>query len=344
MTTGIASGLGATWGFAQEGTVGTFQAPANWLPVSSDKVIGDKKTVQGQALHGGLFELGAHRRLTMLEAKGPVEMEVMVNQMGLLFKNMLGHCISGPTEIGSSGAYTSIFVPADLTGLSLSLQSGRPMTGGTIQPFSYNGCKITDWEFSIASAEILKLALTFDGMAEATATSYTAPSYTAAPVFAGVDGGLLTGGTVTTTSGVASISGGTAPIGTVKSVSLKGTNAMDTTRQTLGSTTKREQLANAFRKVGGTMVVEFANLTDMYNAYEADSPMTMQLNFTSPAMAGTAENAALNILCPAIYLNGTPPEVDGPGVISVSVPFDVLDDGTDPVIQITTVSSDTTLD
>ena len=343
MTTGIASGLGATWGFAQETTVGTFHAPAFWLPVDSDKVKGDKKTVQGQALHGGLFELGAHRRLTMLEAKGAVEMEVMVAQMGVLLKNMLGSCISGPTQIGSTGAYTAIFVPADLTGLSMSLQSGRPMTNGTIQAFSYNGCKVTDWELTVAAAEILKLAVTFDGWAEATATTYTAPSYTPANIFAGVDGVLTTGGTVTTTSGVASVSGGSALVGTVKSVSLKGTNAMDTTRQTIGSTTKREQLANAFRKVGGTMVVEFANLTDMYNAYEADTPITLSLNFTSPTLAGTGTQAALNILCPAIYLNGEPPEVDGPGVISVSAPFDVLDDGVDPVIQFTTISSDATL-
>jgi hypothetical protein len=119
---------------------------------------------------------------------------------------------------------------------------------------------------------------------------------------------------------------------------------MDTTRQTLGSTTKREQLANAFRKYTGTLVVEFANLTDMYNAYYADTPVTLQLNFTSPTLAGVGHYASLSILCPAIYLNGTPPEVDGPGVITVSVPFDILDDGTDPVIQFTTVSTDTTLD
>lgn len=342
MTTGIASGLGATWGLAQEGTVGTFQAPTRWLPFLSDKVKGSKKTVQSQALHGGLYELGSRRRLVFHEAKGAIELDVQDRQLGLILKNMLG---GTPlvTQIGSTAAWIQTHTPGDLQGLSLSFQSGRPAVNGTITPFSYNGCKVTDWELSVAAAAIAKLAVTVDGWDESVSQTYTAPSFITSHPLAWVDATLLLGGTATTTAGITTVASGVAPLGTVKSVSIKGQNVVATDRQQIGSLVKREQLANNFRKYSGSIQVEFANLTDMYNAYYADTPLTLQLNMVGPLIPTSATNASLNVVIPQIYFNGEPPETDGPGILEVTVPFDVTDDGVDPAIQIQYTSADTAI-
>ena len=338
----IPSGLGATWGLGQETTVGTAVTPTRFLPVNSDKVVGSKKTVQSEALHSGLFELGARRRLVMHEAKGQVDLDLTDRGLGLLLKNMIGSSATAVQQ-GGSAAYLQQHTPGDTLGLGLTLQSGRPDITGTIRAFTYNGAKVTDWELSCSTAGLAKLTATFDAWDESTATAYTAPSYTAANVLSFVDASLLLGATITTTSGIASYSAGTAPVGTVKSVSIKGQNGLAVDRQQVGSLTKREALSNAFRKYTGQMVVEFANLTELYNLYYADTATSLVVSFTGGTAIAASYYPGLTIICPQIFLDGAPPATDGPGVLELTIPFTILDDGTDPPIQFNYMSKDTTL-
>ena len=343
MTTTVPSGLGATWGIAQETTVGTIATPTRFLPMISDKVVGSKKTVQSAALHnGGLYELGSRRRLVMHEAKGQVELDLTDRGLGLLLKNMIGSTAS-PVQQGGSAAYLQQHVPGDTLGLSLTLQSGRPDITGTVRPFTYNGAKVTDWEISVSTAGLAKLTCSFDAWDEATGTAYAAPSYTASNALSWVDASLLLGGAVSTTAGIATVTGGTAPVGTVKSVSIKGQNGLALDRQQVGSLTKREALSNAFRKYSGQMVVEFANLTELYNLYYADTSTTLVVQLQGSTAIASTYFPGLTIICPQIFLDGAPPATEGPGVLQLTVPFTILDDGTDPPIQFNYMSKDTTL-
>jgi hypothetical protein len=344
MTTAIASGLGATWGFTKEATVGTFTTSGmRWLPFVSDKMKGEKKTVDSPVIHGGLYELGTRRRLVFHGAKGAVEFELQNRQLGLLLQAMIG---STPTiaQQGATAAYLQTHVPGDTQGTSFAIQAGRPQVGGTIQQFNYNGCKVTEWELSLQRDQIAKLTVTWDGWDENTTAAYAAPSYVASTPLAFVDGAVLLGGSVTSTAGViTSWTGAAAPSGTIESISIKGQNVFDVERQTIGSLTKAEQIANGFRKYSGQMVVEFANLTDLYAAYYADTPLSLQLNIQGSLISGTYYNL-LQAWCPYIKLNGEPPETDGPAILKVTVPFDILDDGAgDPPIQFNYQSIDTSV-
>lgn len=439
MATGIASGLGATWGVTKEGTVGTFTTTSmRWIPVVTDKVIGNKKTVTSQALHGGLYELANLRALTFLEAKGAIELELRTRQAGLLLEAMIGssptlvpitggtwtvtitgsptggnftlsfgsgnttgniaynatagtvqtavQALSGQgsaTVAGSAGGpytitgltvpgiltangagltggsspaataaattggagYGQVHQPGDLTGTSYSLQSGRPQTNGTIQQFNYGGAKITDWELSCQTGELAKLMATWDAWSENTSTAYATPAYvvTNNNPFNFTQGAFVTSASAATIPyGVAQINSGAAPTGIVKKVSIKGQNPLDTTRQPIGSTTKKEQLANNFRKYTGTAEVEFANLTDLYNAYNADTQTSLQLTFTSGVnIPTTSVPFSIQVLCPAVFFNGAPPDTDGPHVLTQKVTFDILDDGVTTPIQFYYVSQDT---
>ena len=97
---------------------------------------------------------------------------------------------------------------------------------GTIQPFTYTGCKITDWTLGVQSVQIADLQVTVDGAAATTAMSYTAASFVNSTPMHFAEGKLTLGGTVSTTSGTASVSGGTTIssggtyAGAVKSVSI----------------------------------------------------------------------------------------------------------------------------
>jgi len=49
------------------------------------------------------------------------------------------------------------------------MQVGRPQISGvTVQPFTYTGCKVTDWEFSCSDNQIAQLKCTVDAQTELT--------------------------------------------------------------------------------------------------------------------------------------------------------------------------------
>lgn len=350
MSTAIASGLGESFGFAKEATVGTWTSSGmRWVMHNKAEFMLHKHTVQSQALHGDPFELTDRRRLTSYTVDGSIEYEVQDKQFGLLFQMMLGANTDAcaPVQIMSTTAYTQTFVPALLEGLSLSGQKGVPETSGTVNNFSQNGLKIIDWEIAVGVDEIAKMALTLDGWNEVTSESFSSPTYltgSSAPnLLAFPDGSFLIGGTPSTTDGITTVSDGAAPTGLVKSVSIKGSNKVKQDRLYLGSLYKAEQISNAFRPITGEIEIEYANLADFYNSFVSDTPTTLQFNLTSPVEIGSSGNyGTVSVILPNVRWEGDSPNANGPEVITTKVPFTALEDtGGDPIIQIQYISSDT---
>lgn len=337
----IASGLGATLGFASETNYGTFVAPTKWATFEKEALKLKKHIVQSKALHGGLYELASRRAYVTHTVDGSIDLDLYDRGLGLIWQQALG---SNPTPVenGTSGVYTTVHTPGDTTGRSLSVQVGRPNTAGAMEAFSYGGVKITDWTLNVASGQIAKLALTVDGASESTSEAYTAASYVPSNMLHFAEAKLLIGGAVTTTGGSASVAGATA-LAVVKSCQVKHQLGMDTSRFFLGANgQKAEPLANAFRGITGQMDVEFENLTDVYQAFSGDTPTALQLDFTGPVIAGGI-NSSVQVLIPVVYFEDGTPTVDGPQVLHTQVNFTGLDDGSNPPIQVTTVSLDPTL-
>lgn len=350
MATGIPSGLGATFGAALETTVGTFATPARWLPHLKAEFHNKKKTVQSEALRGNRFLLGSRRGVVSYTVDGSLELDVVDRQLGIFFQVALGCASPLNTEIGSTGVYTQTHTTGPLEGLALSVQKGVPeIPSGTIQAFSYAGLKMLDWQLDVATDQIAKFTATLDGWAESTATSYTAATYltgsSAPDILTFAEGALTLGGTVSTSAGITSVSGGSAPTGLVSGVTIKGVNKVDQGRFPLGSTTKKEQVSNGFGEISGELEVEFANLSDFYTAYVADTPTALQFTLTGPQVGTSGTNHSfVQVTLPAIRFepDSTPNET-GPEVIKVKVPFVALDDGLgDPVCQIQYQTVDTT--
>jgi len=296
----IGSGLGATCGFVAEATVGTPVTVTRWPFMVSESFTGHKKVVESSALAGSVLQAASHRAVVGYESNGQIVFELQDRQLGLFFANMLG---AAPTITGA-GPYVQTTNLGNPTGMSFTTQIGRPTSTGTMEPFTYNGCKIKSWEISCSQGQIAKLALGVDGWQEVTTTSYAAPSVVASNAF------NFTGGALTY--------GAAAPVGIVRNVTMKGTWGLATERFQIGSLYKSEQLVNNWLQLETTATIEFANLSDVYNAYAADTQQAIVLSFTGPIISGST-NSSLVITAASSFFNAGPPAVSGPDLITQAV-------------------------
>lgn len=340
-----ASGRSGQFGFGAESTPGTAVTVDHFAEINSEGIEFTPTELQGMGLRAsGLYPRDSRRVRSRKSAAGPVNMDFATNKMGLLLKNMLG-AVSGPTQQASTAAYKAVFTPADTKGLGLTMQVGRPQTDGTVQAFTYKGCKIPSWEISVSDNDIAKLNLDVDAWDQDTATGLASASYVAgAGVFNFAQVATFKiGGTASTTSGVVSISGGTTVSTIAKGFSLKGTTPMDTERFGLGNAgVKAEQRENDWRSLSGSLDAEFTSRSEFYDLFAADTTTALQLTFTGANIESTYYRT-LDIILPAVRFSKVNPLLDGPGLVRQTLDFDVTDDGANAVVQITTISTDTAL-
>lgn len=357
MTVPVGSGISGQYGFAQEVTVGTATvAGMRFLEADGDGLKQTKKTVQGKGLHaGGLYLRTGRRAYTTREATGDVTMDVTTNGFGLIFQHMLGSfgSLFTNTQVGVTPAWTQVHRPGSLKGKALTIQKGAPTNAAVVEPITYTGCKITDWELSCKVDDLVKLKLTVDSMDELSADSASWPQGVAGPALAVAsylnsrvlhfaEGHIYHGGTVVVSGGgVASI---TTPVEltTVSEVTLKGSNKMKTDRWFLGSGgRKKEPIENDFREISGSFTAEFEDRT-MYNKFGRDTVDPMRLLFTDPFDEGGGSHSFLEIIVPSVPLNSGSPSVDGPDVLKMQYDFDGLDPQTTASpIQFTYQTTDT---
>lgn len=334
----VGSGIGASLGIAAESTAGTAVAPTRWLEFNSESLSQEKVIVEGGGLRGGgLFPRTNRRSVTGRNAGGGVSLNVTTSGMGLLFKAMMGTATSA---VVTGSAYQQVHTPGDLIGNSLTVQKLIPTLTGSLQAFTYNGCKVTDWELSCAKDEKLTLSLTLDAWAESTAVAAGTPSYsTTTQEFDFMQGALILGGTVSTSGGVTSISGGTAVSG-VSAATVTGTTGIRTASDNRYINGKVEQVQNAWRSVGGTLTTDFISRADIYDLFNADTAAALRLTFTQTTAITGSTYPTVEVLIPSVTFTGETPQVGGTDVVSLSAGFVGRDDGANPAVQIRYVTSD----
>lgn len=355
----------ATWALCASGTF----TGARPLEYKSESLELKKTTVQGQGMHaGGLFDRLNRRVLTNYAVSGSITCDLPNRNLNYLLQNMTGSpntLVTGasalytPTQISTTGAYQSYHSPGNTKGLSLSFQKGVPTVDGVVEPFTYVGCKITDWEISVATGAIAQLNLGIDGYNELADGNIDPINGTCPSLFSWSESGIesatdplnvfhfreasvLSGGTPTLTAGVLTLAGASA-LGNVTQCNVKETKTMDVSRYFLGSKGyKAEQIENGFRNISGGFDVEWLSAETMYQAFAQDTTTSLQLSFVGN-VAGTsgANKDTLIITFPNIKLDGESPKVGGPGIVSQSVTFTGLDDEVTAPYQINYISSDT---
>lgn len=341
------SGLSAQIGFGAETTVGTAATVTRFYEFLSESIKFEPTWLESEGLKAGqAYKRAARTVQSRFTVSGDVAMEyVDRGGMGLLWRHGLGSQTTTGTQIGTTGAYQQVHTAGSKAAIGLTGQVGRPQTNATVKPFTYSGLKIPSWEFSVSDGEIAQLKLTFDGWNLSTAISLTTASYDAAATpFTFADASTFTlGGTVSTTAGLTSVSGGVAVVTVVKGFTLSGESPMAVERFGLGNLgIKKEQIENGIPTITGSLDAEFADQAELYDVFKSNTSKALQLDLAH-GTAGIGQPFRLSLIMPSVKFKMADVAVDGPDIVGQSVDFEAYDDGTNPVLQVRVVSTDTTL-
>jgi hypothetical protein len=341
MATG--TGLDAQLGFKLETTWGTPVTVDKFVEFDTENLEWEPTYIEPTGLRVGTKYKRASRLVKSRESvTGGFELAFATRTMGTLLKAALGSSVSSPTVVTGS-AYKQVHNPGDFLTKSLTIQVGRPEPSGTVRAHTYEGCKITSWEFSVADNEVAKFKVEVDGQTELTATALATASFASAPVaevfnFSNVSTFKL-GGTVTGTTEL-SVASGTAVTAVVKSFSIKGENGMATERFGLGNSgIKSEQLENDTPTITGSMTAEY-DRTTFYDLFKANTTTAIELKLEGSVISGSDKNT-IHIIVPAAKFKKATPTVEGPDVVQATVDFEAYSDETNSPLMFKLISADT---
>lgn len=342
-----------TYGVAptMPGASGHFYAIKGGETLSSKKVA-----MQGEGIfYGKLHPMASRRVVAGWDAGGALTLEVPTRNLQQWLLPMFGsygQTAATLTQDLSTGAYKSVHAPGPLETQSFALQKGVTTVDGVTEPLTYVGCKISDWEISVEKHAIAQLALTIMARNELAGAGNSDPLNVSVPslatysapigsVFHWAQGTLFSGGTASTTSGVTSVSGASTA-GNIRKASIKYTTPLDGDRYFLGKGGFRDEpIQNGLRQIAVSYEVEWLSSEAAYNAYAADTPTALQLQFQGPIIGSGSDHSMLSILIPEMFLDGEPPKVAGTQVVTQTIPLTGLDDGTNNPIQATYWTLDT---
>src|SRR4249919_2904970 len=177
MTTG--SGLDGQVGIKLETTVGTPVTVDKFLEFNSEGFSFDPGFIEPGGLRVGTkFKRGSRLVQSRKMVSGTLEVDYATRLMGTLWKAAIGSTVTTPAVLTAGQSGSQIHQVGDLLGKSLTVQVGRPEPSTqTVRAHTYQGCKVTDWEWSVGDNDIAKFALSFDGWDEATATALASASF-----------------------------------------------------------------------------------------------------------------------------------------------------------------------
>lgn len=340
------SGLDAQIGFKNEVTVGTGVTPDHFLEFDNEDFQLQQTWLEGEGIRAGRkYKRDSRVSVVRYDVNGKVDIKVPNKGLGLLVKQMMASSATA-TQIGVTTAYQQIHTPGDHVGVGTTWQVGRPEPStGTVQPFTYRGCKCTSWEISCSDGGHLMLSTSWDGWQESTATGLASASYaTSASLFNFSHGTMKLGGTASTGGSPSqiSIAGGTTVATVINSVTIRGENPFKSDRYGIGNAgVKSEQLENDYPTVTGSFDAEFAK-TEFYDVFTGQSSTAFQLTF-SQGDAGGSNPYLFDFIAPKLRLKNMAPSVNGPDLVRASIDFEIYDDTTNAPYQIKIVSTDTTL-
>lgn len=315
----LKSGLNAQLGFVAETTWGTPVTVTKFVPLVSESITKDVARLESSGILAGRRVLSTNQFTGGdVTVSGDINLELSLQGVAGLWKWALGTCTT--TSTGGVAPFIHTLTPGDLTDDHLTMQVGRPDTGGTVDAFTYSGMKCASWELAAKAGELLTASFTAVGKDEATNTNLVAASFTNGvdQSFTYINGSVTIGG--------ASVN--------VKEFTLKGDNGLRDDRRFLGAATISEPLEASLREYGADLTMEFESLAQ-YNRFLAGTTHAMVATFT-------ASSSASFTVTTNVRFDGSTPNVDGTDILEFSLPVKCVA-GTDAgAITIAIVNNDST--
>lgn len=228
-------------GIKTETTVGTAVTPDIFVPVLSSRVNIDEGYMRSDGIRAGRVTR-TPARLGRRVVGGSVEMELYNGSVATLLK----HAFGGVSTSGA-GPYTHTYTPGSHLGDSFTLQLGIEDTAGTVQPFTFSGCKMDSWQLTAAVGELAKFSFDFTAKDVVTATALASASYSTLTPFSFVEA------TTVTVNGAA--------VASANAATYSCNKGFRNDRHVLGSRTIREQREQEKFEFMTEITADFDNLT-----------------------------------------------------------------------------------
>lgn len=312
-------------GFLAETAFNTPPTVTNFLELASETIRPNYPIITGTVFRPGARAIRSDRvaRPGMKGGAGAITFQPLTkgaNSISRWLALALGAVSSTTTTTDSVYTHTGTY--GDLLGDSVTIQVGRPDTGGTVRPFTYGGCKVGGLTLSNSVDGILESTVDLAYVAsETTATSLASASYTSgAELFNWTGGGLtLAGSTLLVTDAALSL----------RNVYRE--------RWFLGNT-QAEPLENGIREATVRFTMEFEDLTEI-NYIRASVAATGQkklvLTWSGPTLAGVSAYPRIRATVEvADLVADSYPAVNGQDMITLGFTGTARYDGTNSPLKI----------
>lgn len=324
------SGIGAQLGYKAESVYGTPVTVDTFCEFDSESLTRQQQFLSSTGLRAGRLSPSIKRHnATTRGAGGNLALKVPTKGFGPWVNLLHGNTVT-PVQQAATTAYlqTHNIGTSSPKGKSMTVQVGKPSTNGTVNPFTYQGCKLTSATFSCDLGAELTASLDIDAQDVVTATALATASYpTGVGSFDFTEGTVLMAG---------------SSVGLVSSFSLSVPMPMKTDRYGIsGSALKAEPLVNDYVRPTASLSLEFTDLT-AYGYFTGGTEVAVNCKFEGATIASTYKET-FEMTLAACKVVGESPTVGGPDVLSVTVPVEIYDDGTNPPVVIKYISTDTTL-
>jgi hypothetical protein len=318
-------------GVKDEVTYGTPVTVDRFYEYDSEGIEEQEGRTEGDPLRSGGAGIVRSDRFTpyFAGAAGSLEMPVMTKGFGWWLKHMLGDVqTTGPAE---TTVYTHTATMADLLGKSFTLQVARPFhPSGTVQPFTYEGGKVTEWTLSNAVDGNLMVELGLDFEQVATATALVSASYPSSME------------NFTWAGGVVSIGGDDYDL---DEISIQGDNGLDTDRRKIRGNTDKKEPTGSRREVSFSLKADFDSLTQRNRAHattRAGALAQIVATWTGPTLLGSTLYPLFQVTIPAARFDQWKGATEGTDAIQQELSGVVRYDGTNNPLTVVYKSADAT--
>lgn len=312
------AGIGSQFGAKKESVWGTAVTVDKFFEFESESLALDRNYYDGLGLRAGrTFAPSSRTKATTRMAGGDLQVTFPQKLGGFFLDLMVAPTITPVVATGS--AFNSTFlIGASVPTKSATLQVNKPTTGAVDTAFTYPGSVLVGASFSMETGGALMATFTWACKDETTpATTPAGAALATATYVAGNDVWPHQEMAVT-------YAGGSAP---VTAVNWTWTQPFAAERFFLdGTATRAKPIPNGLATVTGTMTSEYFDQT-FYAAFRSGAFASLVCTATGTTAISGAEFPTFTNTFSAVQIRGSSPQVDGPDLLDLSVPFVAKDDG-----------------
>lgn len=292
-------------GMKLEDTVGTPETVDRFFEFKSETLRPDYGVLTSNNRRKGQAAVRADRtvRTGLRTLTGGITHDPLSKGWGLIPKLVFGTVSTGSPSETTDYLHTFSITAGNLTGIAATIQVGRPWMDGTVQPFTYAGCKGGGLTLSTGIDGILESTLSIaHASAESVSGSVESASYpSGAQLFSYVGGSLLVD-TVATP---------------ISNASVSITNAF-AKRPKQGNPAGLEPLENGDRAVSASFTAEFTSMTllnKVRSATASGGQAAIVMKWQAPTLLSATLYPYISVTIPVLDVLGDYVAVNGPDLI-----------------------------